>query len=224
MRREQFTFYRSYYEALKHLPKREQSAVLMAVIGYALDETEPSLSGVALSVFTLIRPTLDSGRIKAENRMNKARSKAKQTGNKPEETNNKPKTKQEQNRKEGEKEREVEKEGESEREYEKDSYTPPVSPSPGERTQKKFVPPTLEEVAQYCRERNSSVDPRKFWEYFDTGKWIDSEGKPVKNWKQKLLTWEKFNPGRQQSKPTAKAMNDGAWAYVRDMHSQKEDA
>ena len=156
--------------------------------------------------------------------MNKARSKAKQTGNKPEETNNKPKTKQEQNRKEGEKEREVEKEGESEREYEKDSYTPPVSPSPGERTQKKFVPPTLEEVAQYCRERNSSVDPRKFWEYFDTGKWIDSEGKPVKNWKQKLLTWEKFNPGKQQSKPTAKAMNDGAWAYVRDMHSQKEDA
>lgn len=232
MKREQFTFYRSYYEALKHLPKREQSAVLMAVIGYALDETEPSLSGVALSVFTLIRPTLDSGRIKAENRMNKAKTKQEQIDNKQEETKNKPKTKLEQNVKEGEKEKEregeVEKEGESEREYEKDSYTPPVSPSPGERTKKKFVPPTLEEVAQYCRERNSSVDPRKFWEYFSTpdsqGRtWIDSEGKPVRNWKQKLLTWEKFNPGKQQSKPTGQTMNDGAWAYVRAMYSQKED-
>ena len=213
MRRDQFTFYRSYYEALKNLPKRDQTAVLMAVIGYALDEAEPNLSGVPLSVFTLIRPTLDSGRNKAKNRLNKYGSNTKQTG-----------TKQEQSCKEGEKEVEVEVEGESEREYEKDSYTPPVSPSPGERTKKKFVPPTLEEVAQYCRERNSSVDPRKFWEYFDTGGWIDSEGKPVKNWKQKLLTWEKFNPGKQQSKPTAQTMNDGAWAYVRAMYSQKEDA
>ena len=59
MERNQFTFYRSYYEALKHLPKRDQTSVLLALIGYALDEQEPSLSGVALSVFTLIRPTLD---------------------------------------------------------------------------------------------------------------------------------------------------------------------
>lgn len=53
MERNQFTFYRSYYEALKHLPKRDQTSVLLALIGYALDEQEPSLSGVALSVFTL---------------------------------------------------------------------------------------------------------------------------------------------------------------------------
>ena len=54
MKRDQFTFYRSYYEALKALPKRDQTSVLMSVIGYALDEETPSLSGVPLSVFTLI--------------------------------------------------------------------------------------------------------------------------------------------------------------------------
>jgi len=59
-----------------------------------------------------------------------------------------------------------------------------------------FVPPTLDEVRAYCRERNSPVDPYQFWEYFNTGEWIDSKGQPVRNWKQKLLTWERMGLGR----------------------------
>ena len=55
----------------------------------------------------------------------------------------------------------------------------------------KFVPPTLEEITEYCKSRNSSVDPKYFYEYFTVGHWLDSEGKQVKNWKQKLITWEK---------------------------------
>lgn len=59
-----------------------------------------------------------------------------------------------------------------------------------------FKPPTLEEVQAYCAERGSKVDARKFYDYFSTpddmGRtWIDSEGKPVRNWKQKIITWEK---------------------------------
>ena len=59
-----------------------------------------------------------------------------------------------------------------------------------------FSPPTLEEVKEYCAQRHSTVDPLQFWEYFDTGKWRDAKGNPVKNWKQKLLTWEKFDCGK----------------------------
>ena len=58
----------------------------------------------------------------------------------------------------------------------------------------RFVPPTLEEVRAYVKDRNSPVDPQKFFDYFSTGNWIDSKGQPVRNWKQKLITWE----GRQQ--------------------------
>lgn len=66
-----------------------------------------------------------------------------------------------------------------------------------------FVPPTLEEVAAYARERNSSVDPKKFFEYFNTPNdkgqtWIDSKGNPVRNWKQKFLTWEGRDGGRKE--------------------------
>jgi len=62
--------------------------------------------------------------------------------------------------------------------------------SEGEK-RKRFIPPTLEEVKAYVKERNSSVDPKRFFEYYETGKWKDAKGQPVRNWKQKLITWEK---------------------------------
>lgn len=56
----------------------------------------------------------------------------------------------------------------------------------------KFTPPTLEEIEAYCKERNNKVNPKAFFDYFTTGGWKDSKGNPVKNWKQKIITWEKF--------------------------------
>ena len=73
---------------------------------------------------------------------------------------------------------------------------------------KRFTPPTLEEIEAYCKERNSNVNPKEFFDYFDTGHWIDSKGHEVKNWKQKLITWEKFN-----TEPKKKADFD-ANAYI----------
>lgn len=57
----------------------------------------------------------------------------------------------------------------------------------------RFTPPTLSEVQEYVKERNSQVDPKQFYDYFTAGEWKDSKGNQVKNWKQKLITWEKFN-------------------------------
>lgn len=181
MRREQFTFYRSYYESLKNLPKRDQTAVLMAVIGYALDETEPALSGVPLSVFTLIRPTLDSGRNKAKNRMNKRGTNEGQSENKQE-------TNQEQTRKEGEKEKEKEGESEIEVEGENDSSLPPP-PLSGGRS-KRFVPPTVEEVQTYCRERNNGIDAAAFIDFYAARGWKYGQGRPMVDWKAAVRTWE----------------------------------
>ena len=72
------------------------------------------------------------------------------------------------------------------------SNTPPISPSRGKR---EFVPPTLEEVETYCRERNSPVDAKQFYDYFTAGDWYDSKGQKVRRWKQKLITWEKGGYG-----------------------------
>lgn len=61
------------------------------------------------------------------------------------------------------------------------------------RKKKSFVPPTLEEIQAYVKERNSDVDAKKFFDFYSAGEWKDSKGNPVKNWKQKLITWEGRN-------------------------------
>lgn len=63
---------------------------------------------------------------------------------------------------------------------------------------KKQLYPTLEEVEAYCRERNNNVDAKAFYDYYSIGGWKDSKGNAVKNWKQKVITWEK--DGRKDSR------------------------
>lgn len=56
---------------------------------------------------------------------------------------------------------------------------------------KEFIPPTLEEVENYCKERKNNVNAKKFFDYYNEGGWKDQTGKPVKNWKQKMIAnWE----------------------------------
>lgn len=55
---------------------------------------------------------------------------------------------------------------------------------------KRFVAPSLADVNAYIAEKGLIVNGQVFLDYFTTGNWKDSEGKPVKNWKQKLITWD----------------------------------
>ena len=58
--------------------------------------------------------------------------------------------------------------------------------------------PTLEEIQEYVKEKNLNVDAKQFYDYFSTGNWIDSKGNKVKNWKQKLLTWNSYKQPKQE--------------------------
>lgn len=64
--RPQFTFYRSYWEAIENLPKKDRLIAYEAVVDYALNGTEPQLKGAAATAFILIRPTLDTARKRAK--------------------------------------------------------------------------------------------------------------------------------------------------------------
>ena len=71
-----------------------------------------------------------------------------------------------------------------------------------------FIPPTLEEVQAYCESRGNKVDAKQFFDYFDAGNWIDSKGNPVKNWKQKVITWESNQNKTQQRKGSGASGNE----------------
>ena len=67
---------------------------------------------------------------------------------------------------------------------------------------KPFTPPTLEEVKAYISEKELAVDAQRFFDYYEAGKWHDGSGKPVKNWKQKCITWDKHTDKPQEATPS----------------------
>lgn len=69
-----------------------------------------------------------------------------------------------------------------------------------EKEKKKFIVPTLEEIEKYITEKQLKVDGKQFYDYFTEGNWKDSKGNSVKNWKQKLLTWNKYCENNIKSK------------------------
>ena len=67
MARDSFIFYRSFYEAIKELPKEEQADTYNAIMEYALNQKEIKLSGVSKAIFSLVKPQLDANYKKYEN-------------------------------------------------------------------------------------------------------------------------------------------------------------
>ena len=68
---------------------------------------------------------------------------------------------------------------------------------------KRFTPPTLEEVSAYCRELNSKIDPQQFIDYYTANGWVQGKGKPIKDWKAAVRTWN-----RRENKPQNKATEE----------------
>lgn len=53
---------------------------------------------------------------------------------------------------------------------------------------KKKVAPKIEEVMEYFRQKGYSIEiAKKAFEYYNMANWKDSTGKPVLNWKQKMI-------------------------------------
>lgn len=96
-------FYRSFYEAIKELPRDVQGEIYTAIMEYSLygKETE-NLKPIARSVFVLIKPTLDANNARYLNAKKGGAPKGRcnnpngRGGNTQEQTENKPKTNQEQ--------------------------------------------------------------------------------------------------------------------------------
>ena len=56
-------------------------------------------------------------------------------------------------------------------------------------TRKVFSPPTKEEVAAYCRERNNGIDAQTFVDFYAARGWVAGKV-PMKDWRAAVRTWE----------------------------------
>jgi hypothetical protein len=62
------------------------------------------------------------------------------------------------------------------------------------RESRGFLPPTFEEVKKYIADNPEllNVNAETFFKGFNDSGWIDTQGKPVRNWKLKLRTWSSY--------------------------------
>jgi predicted phage replisome organizer len=58
----------------------------------------------------------------------------------------------------------------------------------------RFTPPTLEDVQNYCKERNNKVDSERFIDFYSSKGWMVGKSK-MKDWKASVRTWEKDSKG-----------------------------
>lgn len=54
---------------------------------------------------------------------------------------------------------------------------------------KLFIPPDIEEVKEYCKERKNEIDPQKFLDFYQSKGWMVGKNK-MKDWKACVRTWE----------------------------------
>lgn len=53
-----------------------------------------------------------------------------------------------------------------------------------------FIPPSVEEVEQYCIERNNNIDAQSFIDFYESKGWMIGKNK-MKDWKAAVRTWER---------------------------------
>lgn len=76
-----------------------------------------------------------------------------------------------------------------------------------------FVPPTLEEVSDYCKERGKGVDPNKWYDFYQSKGWMIGKNK-MKDWKAAVRTWEPKNI------PETKDEDDYFWKAVERLQEE----
>ena len=71
----------------------------------------------------------------------------------------------------------------------------------------RFQQPSVDEVRAYCEERRNGIDPQRFVDYYTANGWVQGKGKPIKDWRAAVRTWEQQNqairadPGSGKQEP-----------------------
>lgn len=67
----------------------------------------------------------------------------------------------------------------------------------------RFSQPTVEEVADYCNERNSGIDAQAFCDFYESKGWKVGNS-PMKDWKAAVRSWE-----RREREQTSRKQSSG---------------
>lgn len=193
MAREYFCAYHSYIKQCKGLSDGELGRLFRALLEYSASGKVPELNGRESVAFDFMSANIDRDAESYKDTCNRNRENIAKRYDRIRPNTTVYETYQE---KEEEKEKE---------ELLKKDISNEISKK--STRQKKFVPPTVEEVAAYCLERKNKVDAAYFVDHYTSNGW--KVGKQnMKDWKAAVRTWEKNGYNQPSKKQDALEPND----------------
>lgn len=193
MAREYFCAYHSYIKQCKGLSDGELGRLFRALLEYSASGKVPELNGRESVAFDFMSANIDRDAESYKDTCNRNRENIAKRYERIRPNTTVYETYQE---KEEEKEKE---------ELLKKDISNEISKK--STRQKKFVPPTVEEVAAYCLERKNKVDAAYFVDHYTSNGW--KVGKQnMKDWKAAVRTWEKNGYNQPSKKQDALEPND----------------
>jgi hypothetical protein len=212
-----FSFYSSYYTAITALKNVAlQKELCYAIVRYAFDGELDCSSDIVRMAMELIKPNIDTSvkrsiagqttavadrqsvEVEADNAHISKAEKSKRNQNQI-----KSKSKSNQNRNDND--------NDNDNDIINPLYIPPSGeyiPPEGENKkisakqesdkQKKFIPPTLDEVTAYCTERKNCINPETFMNFYEANGWVQGNSrKKIKCWKACVRLWEQKEKEKQ---------------------------
>ena len=188
---DKFTFFASYYEAIEELDDKTRLKVYDMICRYALyGEIIESENPIEKSLFTIIKPFIDSSEKRRSGGAPVGNQNARKTTKKQPKNN----LKTTQNNAKTTIETTIETTETNNKNKNKNKNK---NMNMKENKRGGFSPPTLSEVQAYCKERNNNVNAETFVNFYQSKDWYVGKNK-MKDWKAAVRTWE--NKSRQENK------------------------
>ena len=226
--RESFVVHAEYIE---DLPEELKTTFLRYVYDYGINSIEPNLSGLELTVWLKIKHRIDKDTAAYDRRVanlkqNKHRTETERETIKADVLPNGDRT---------ETEREtinntVSRTGgvlvnDTVNELVLDSVNvgsgEPIPPTAKAPKTKRFTKPSLEEIREYCFEKNINIDSEKFFNYYESKGWKVGTA-PMKDWKAAVRNWAKNDIQYQQNKVPKGIQSDKDTAIL-ERYKPEED-
>lgn len=195
--KDSFVLYTKYLDNIQALSMEQRGMLFTSLMLYASGEEPEKMDPVTSMAFSFIKTQMDKD-IEKYNETCAKRSEAGKLGGRPKKQDE---AKKANGFSEKQKKQVKAKKADNDNEYDNDNDLLK------ENTKRKvFSPPTVEDVRAYCSERNNTVDPHAFVDFYESKGWMIGKNK-MRDWKSALRNWERSETKTRQG-VTAKLTKD----------------
>lgn len=183
MDKNSFVMYTTYAEHINLLTMEQRGLLLTAIMNYASGEPLPDMDGMTRMAFSFIKVQMDRDSEKYQATVEKRRESGKLGGRPSTKANGLSEKAKKAN---GFSEKQTKaKKPDNDNEYDNDN----VNELKESIEKRHFVPPTTQNVADYCKEKGiTTVDAERFVDFYSSKGWMVGKNR-MKDWKAAVRNW-----------------------------------